>query len=152
MRIVQIIKVEISKVGLNSEGYFETSKMIMEKTWTFQDTKSIKVFSKESVTGNLEPRAYTQIGDEYNTYYVKINYKDNSIEEWLLWLDNSFSKDGAAENKVNLGKIFGVELIEKGSKRLETSNKMLPFTLAGSGTFYIVVCKNITVVQYKGFC
>lgn len=81
MRIVQIKKVEISKVVLNSERHFETSKMIMEKTWTFQDTKSIKVFCKESVTGNLEPRAYTQIGDEYNTYYVKINYKDNSIEE-----------------------------------------------------------------------
>lgn len=98
-----IKKIEISKITFNDTETFDIDKMQIERTWTLNDNKSMKMIWNKSVTGTLEPRSGKPIDKDYSTYYVRIFYIDNSLEEWIFWLDNQFSKDGAAENKENKG-------------------------------------------------
>jgi len=98
-----IRKIEIHKVAFDLVETFDTEEMKSEKTWTFEDRKSIKVIANKSTIGNLEPRTVKPIDKEYTTYYVKLFHNDDSIEEWIFWLDKEFSKEGIAENKENKG-------------------------------------------------
>ena len=51
------------------------------------------------------------------TYYLKITYEDNSVEEWLLKLDEKFEKDGLVENKYHRYKInLSQKIFEKNRK------------------------------------
>jgi len=104
-----IKKIEISKVSFDSEETFDTSKMKTEKTWTFEDSKSIKLIFG-TVTGNFEPQLGKPNDKDYNIYYVKIFHDENSIEKWIFWLDKKFSKDGVAENKENKGRYISVSM------------------------------------------
>lgn len=98
-----IKKIEISKLTFTDVETFDIDKIQTERTWTLNDNKSMEVIWNKSVIGNLEPRYGKPTDKDYSTYYIKIFHNDNSLEEWIFWLDNQFSKDGAAENKENKG-------------------------------------------------
>jgi hypothetical protein len=97
-------KLEISRVIVDAKEYFDINKMKIDKGWTFNNNDEMKVIFKGSVIGNLEPRTGKPFDNEYDTYYIKVIHNDNSIEEWVFWLDKQFSKDGVAENKQNRGR------------------------------------------------
>lgn len=107
---LKLNKIEISKVTFSGAETFDPAQMKVEKTWMLEDTKSQKVIFTKKVIGSLEPSTFKPVEENYDTYYIKVVHGDNSIEEWLLWLDKQFSKDGVAENKTNLGRY---KLIEK---------------------------------------
>lgn len=105
-----VTKIEIKKIIPGDTDIFDEQKMTTIKSWTFSDEESVKVIFNKYTIGLFEPLRPKVSGSEYDPYYLKILYDDGSFEEWILWLDKEFEKDGSAENKSNR---FKYKLIDK---------------------------------------
>lgn len=116
-----IKQMEVHKVIIDGTDPFAVEKMDILKNWTFTKEEDIRVVFNKYVIGNLEPSYTWKLDDTYATYYLKITYEDNSVEEWLLKLDEKFEKDGLAENKYHRYKYKSIakKYVKKIGKLLE---------------------------------
>lgn len=96
-------KIEIHKISFTEEYSFNIDDMQIDQTWNFSDNKDIIIL--QTVYGDLFTKGAVvskPTFEGYNTYFMQIQYKDDSgVEEWLFWLDESLQQKGVAENAMN---------------------------------------------------